>query len=234
MSESYNWSNNWPLDDYTGISRGVISGCVLEAACLWIGRIPSSEGNTYNRVDVPEHEIPTEFNHGEFYFPHVYGGSSCKRVSLHGIFLPIETCSNREVVRALNDLRKLYSDVPFVSVEPNLDEILKIRDVIRVISPLDMTSHFRRAGEAYLPFAFDERTYQWLKMNFKLARIVLSSQTKHLPVKIPAVDDLPWMTALGFTNWLFNYPVNPLDSEEAMKTLVIGAFIYPNSDLCDG
>ena len=213
---------------------GVIHGFLPNFPCLWIGRIPPSEGNIHHRVYNEANEIPDQFKPGEFYIIHFYQGSSCKTVRLHGIFLPLKTCRNQDIVGGLESLRKRYYDRPFASVEANLDEVLKLRNELAEVGPLDISKTFRSIGEAYVPFSISENIYQWLKNNFEMVTKALDKEDGYFVVEVLETSRLPWSNVAEFTNWLFNYDTTKTHlREESIQTLIMGAFIYPNSDFCD-
>ncbi len=215
-------------------TAGIIHGFLPNFPCLWLGRIPPSEGNIHHRVFNEANEIPNQFKIGEFYINHFYQSSSCDVVSLRGIFLPLNTCRNQDIVDGLESLRKRYYDRPFASVDPNLDEVLKLRNELIKIGPLDISKTFRSVGEAYMPFSVSEKTYQWLRSNFEMVTKALDKEDGYFIVEVLETSRLPWPNMAEFTNWLFNYDTNKTQlREEAIQTLIMGAFIYPNSDFCD-
>lgn len=198
-------------------------------SCLWIGRLAPTEPNVIFAEDDPRHPFTGPFQLGEFCLMHPYHGRACNCVTLRGIFLPLSTCKNHRLRRKFEELWERYTAHPFTGIYPNLDEVLGMRDDLRAIGPLDLSAHFRRAGEAYFPFTCTEATYAWLVRHFEM--MVAIHDNPDRAVQLQATTPLPWPSLQAFTNWLFN--ANWQLSEPVIQTLVLAAFIYPNSDSCD-
>ncbi|MCK6626759.1 MAG: hypothetical protein L6R45_16485 [Anaerolineae bacterium] len=181
---------------------------------LWLGLIPPGLTGRYSN------ETLAKLNKaGQFYIWHPYQGSVCDFVSLHGIFLPLATCRNKKIVDAFTKLQKKYYKRPFTSVRPNLDEVVTVRNELRIIGPLDMSYHFRTMGEAYIPFQISEVTYSWLRKNFEMMTRI--SEEESINIEIVETKPLTWNTLGEFTNWF--YSADWSLKEDAIRTLLMGA-----------
>ena len=197
--------------------------------CLWIGRLAPTESNVVFAKDDPRHPFNGPFQLGEFCLMHPFQGRACNCVTLRGIFLPLSTCKNKHLYRQFEQLRERYTSHPFAGIDPDLDEVLGMRDDLRMIGPLDLSAHFRQAGEAYFPFTCTEQTYAWLTAHFDM--MIAIDDNPNRAVHLQTVTRLPWPSLQVFTNWLFNAKWHL--PEDAIQTLLLAAFIYPNSDSCD-
>ncbi len=197
--------------------------------CLWLGLIPPTPNSWYRD------ETRDKLNKaGQFFIWHPYQGSSCNLVSLHGIFLPLTTCRNQRTRNALTKLWMKYKKHPFTSVRANLDETVTLRNQFRTIGPLDMSHDFREMGEGYMPFQLSEITYAWLRNNFEMMTAVLDTDDKfsgYGQLEVVETKSLEWQTLSEFTDWFFGKKW--MLQENQIRTLLMGAFIYPNSDACD-
>jgi hypothetical protein len=191
---------------------------------LWLGLIPPGPREKYR-----DDTLAKLNKAGQFYIWHPYQGSTCDFVSLHGIFLPLVTCRNKEIVDAFTKLQRKYYNRPFTSVRPNLDEVVTVRNELRAIGPLDMSYDFRAMGEAYIPFQLSEVTYSWLRSNFEMMTRI--SEEESPQVEIVETKPLTWNTLGEFTSWFFSHETS--SRESMIRTLLMGAFIYPNSDGCN-
>lgn len=197
--------------------------------CLWLGLIPPTPDSWY-RDETREKLNKT----GQFFIWHPYQGSSCDLVSLHGVFLPLTTCRNQGIRDALSKLQRKYQKGPFSSVRANLDEVVTVRNELRAVGPLDMSQDFREMGEGYIPFQLSEVTYAWLRNNFEMMTLVLDSDDEfraYRQLEVLQTKPLEWQTLSEFTDWF--YGEKWMLKEGPIRTLLLGAFIYPNSDGCD-
>lgn len=148
--------------------------------------------------------------------------------------MPLTACKSQEIQEAFRKLQVKYQRRPFVSVRANLDEVVVVRNELKTISPLDMSHDFREMGEGYLPFQVSEEVYTWLRNNFEMMTTVLDSEDKfraYKQIEVIQTKKLEWNTLSEFTDWF--YSANWALKEEQIRTLLLGAFIYPNSDGCD-
>jgi hypothetical protein len=210
-------------------TAGLLGSSVrLQASFLWLGQLGPTEPGFQVPPNDDRHPGAPPFHPGEFTVIHPYQGSACWQVMLRGILLPVSSCTDDAIRAQIANLQTAVGLAPIHS----LDAIVQVRDALRILGPLDMSNHFRMAGATYLPFSVTALTYTWLAQHFAMATQMTEDPAQQ-SIQLQTTAPLPWASIQEFTVWLHRLPTNPLDPA-MIATLILGAFIAPNSDACDG
>lgn len=100
---------------------------------------------------------------------HGYGGESCLRVTLAGVFLPLALATDRGAAARLSELAAAFGPTALDHYFPDLDQLVVIRDALRATGPLDATSCFAQSALGRLTFAVDAEAYAWARQRFQPA-----------------------------------------------------------------
>ena len=220
-------------------SSGVVHGD--EAGlfpCVWIGFI--DDGTTSvpwwreevkkrpararpRSTEVRERYVDT-LKDGQFVFAHQCAGHMCHQMTLAGVVLPLAGCSEQGTAQAIESLTAKYFDQPFRGLEPDLDDLVAVRDDLRAIGPLDCTRRFGRTTEAFLEFECDSDAYDWLRRRFEMAAEIVDNDG-YGRVEVTRTAALPADDLAGFVEWLHGP-----DERWIAPWWLDGGIVYLNSD----
>ena len=105
-----------------------------------------------SHAQYPFQEREENMRDGQFFLNHIFGGTACSSRELWGIFLPISTCDDRDIIGKLSSLaeRRWYMQNEFSTVGPF--ELMP-----------EAGGSADGSNEALVPFTNIDKVYSWLK-----------------------------------------------------------------------
>lgn len=84
--------------------------------------------------------------------------------------------------------------------DPSIDDLVRVKQDLLYIGPLDCNSEFGLTGEAFFTFSFREETFDWIKKHFKMVRKIKDS-ADYSPVEVLKEEKVKFKTEKEFSDW---------------------------------